>query len=224
MLDAVMSYLPSPLNVGAVEGTHPDTNEVEKREPISSEPMAALAFKIATDPYVGRLCFFRMYSGKLDAGSYVMNARTDKKERISRIFQMHSNKQNAIDCIEAGDIGAAVGFKDIRTGDTLYQDKPVVLESMTFPDPVIGVAVEPKTQADIDKMGVALGKLAEEDPTFTIRTDEDSNQTIISGMGELHLEIIIDRLKREFKVECNQGAPQVSYKESITSSVETREI
>ena len=224
LLDAVMSYLPSPLDVGAVEGTHPDTNEVEKREPNSSEPMSALAFKIATDPYVGRLCFFRMYSGKLDAGSYVMNARTDKKERISRIFQMHSNKQNAIDCIEAGDIGAAVGFKDIRTGDTLYQDKPVVLESMTFPDPVIGVAVEPKTQADVDKMGVALGKLAEEDPTFTIRTDEDSSQTIISGMGELHLEIIIDRLKREFKVECNQGAPQVSYKESITSSVETREI
>ena len=224
LLDAVMSYLPSPLDVGAVEGTHPDTNEVEKREPNSSEPMSALAFKIATDPYVGRLCFFRMYSGKLDAGSYVMNARTDKKERISRIFQMHSNKQNAIDCIEAGDIGAAVGFKDIRTGDTLYQDKPVVLESMTFPDPVIGVAVEPKTQADVDKMGVALGKLAEEDPTFTIRTDEDSSQTIISGMGELHLEIIIERLKREFKVECNQGAPQVSYKESITSSVETREI
>ncbi len=224
LLDAVMSYLPSPLDVGAVEGTNPETNEVEKREPNSPEPMSALAFKIATDPYVGRLCFFRMYSGTLDAGSYVMNARTDKKERISRIFQMHSNKQNAIDCIEAGDIGAAVGFKDIRTGDTLYQDKPVVLESMTFPDPVIGVAVEPKTQADVDKMGVALGKLAEEDPTFTIRTDEDSNQTIISGMGELHLEIIIDRLKREFKVECNQGAPQVSYKESITSSVETREI
>ena len=198
--------------------------EVEKREPESSEPMAALAFKIATDPYVGRLCFFRMYSGKLDAGSYVINSRTGKKERISRIFQMHSNKQNAIDCIEAGDIGAAVGFKDIRTGDTLYQDKPVVLESMTFPDPVIGVAVEPKTQADVDKLGVALGKLAEEDPTFTIRTDQDSNQTIISGMGELHLEIIVDRLKREFKVECNQGAPQVSYKESITSSVTSREI
>jgi len=224
LLDAVMSYLPSPLDVGAVEGTNPETNEVEKREPNSPEPMSALAFKIATDPYVGRLCFFRMYSGTLDAGSYVMNARTGKKERISRIFQMHSNKQNAIDCIEAGDIGAAVGFKDIRTGDTLYQDKPVILESMTFPDPVIGVAVEPKTQADVDKMGVALGKLAEEDPTFTIRTDEDSHQTIISGMGELHLEIIIDRLKREFKVECNQGAPQVSYKESITSSVETREI
>ena len=224
MLDAVMSYLPSPLDVGAVEGTHPDTNEVEKREPNSSEPMAALAFKIATDPYVGRLCFFRMYSGKLDAGSYVMNSRTGNKERISRIFQMHSNKQNAIDCIVAGDIGAAVGFKDIRTGDTLYQDKPVTLESMTFPDPVIGVAVEPKTQADVDKLGVALGKLAEEDPTFTIRIDEDSNQTIISGMGELHLEILIERLKREFKVECNQGAPQVSYKESITSSVTEREI
>jgi len=224
LLDAVMSYLPSPLDVGAVEGINPETNEVEKREPNSLEPMSALAFKIATDPYVGRLCFFRMYSGKLDAGSYVMNARTGKKERISRIFQMHSNKQNAIDCIEAGDIGAAVGFKDIRTGDTLFQDNPVILESMTFPDPVIGVAVEPKTQADVDKMGVALGKLAEEDPTFTIRTDEDSNQTIISGMGELHLEIIIDRLKREFKVECNQGAPQVAYKESITSSVETREI
>jgi len=224
LLDAVMSYLPSPLDVGAVEGINPTNNENEMREPKTSEPMSALAFKIATDPYVGRLCFFRMYSGKLDAGSYIMNARTDKKERISRIFQMHSNKQNAIDCIEAGDIGAAVGFKDIRTGDTLFQDKPIVLESMTFPDPVIGIAVEPKTQADVDKMGVALGKLAEEDPTFTIKTDEDSNQTIISGMGELHLEIIIDRLKREFKVECNQGAPQVSYKESITSSIESREI
>ncbi len=224
LLDAVMSYLPSPLDVGAVEGINPTNNEKEMREPKTSEPMSALAFKIATDPYVGRLCFFRMYSGKLDAGSYIINARTDKKERISRIFQMHSNKQNAIDCIEAGDIGAAVGFKDIRTGDTLFQDKPIVLESMTFPDPVIGIAVEPKTQADVDKMGVALGKLAEEDPTFTIKTDEDSNQTIISGMGELHLEIIIDRLKREFKVECNQGAPQVSYKESITSSVESREI
>jgi len=224
LLDAVMSYLPSPLDVGAVEGTHPDTNEVEKREPETTDPMSALAFKIATDPYVGRLCFFRMYSGKLDAGSYVMNSRTGNKERISRIFQMHSNKQNAINSIEAGDIGAAVGFKDIRTGDTLYQDKPVVLESMSFPDPVIGVAVEPKTQADVDKLGVALGKLAQEDPTFTIRTDEESNQTIISGMGELHLEIIVDRLKREFKVECNQGAPQVSYKESITSSVTEREV
>ncbi len=224
LLDAVMSYLPSPLDVGAVEGINPETDKIEKRDPNSSEPMSALAFKIATDPYVGRLCFFRMYSGKLDAGSYVINSRTGKKERISRIFQMHSNKQNAINCIEAGDIGAAVGFKDIRTGDTLYQDKPVVLESMTFPDPVIGVAVEPKTQADVDKMGAALGKLAEEDPTFTIRTDQDSNQTIISGMGELHLEIIVDRLKREFKVECNQGAPQVSYKEAITSSVTHREV
>tara|TARA_B100000959_G_scaffold82567_1_gene87943 strand:- start:665 stop:2773 length:2109 start_codon:yes stop_codon:yes gene_type:complete len=224
LLDAVMSYLPSPLDVGAVEGTNPETDKIEKRDPNSSESMSALAFKIATDPYVGRLCFFRMYSGKLDAGSYVINSRTGKKERISRIFQMHSNKQNAINCIEAGDIGAAVGFKDIRTGDTLYQDKPVVLESMTFPDPVIGVAVEPKTQADVDKMGAALGKLAEEDPTFTIRTDQDSNQTIISGMGELHLEIIVDRLKREFKVECNQGAPQVSYKEAITSSVTHREV
>ncbi|OUV72807.1 MAG: elongation factor G [Flavobacteriales bacterium TMED123] len=224
LLDAVMSYLPSPLDVGAVEGTHPETNDVEKREPKTTDPMSALAFKIATDPYVGRLCFFRMYSGKLDAGSYVMNSRTGNKERISRIFQMHSNKQNAIDCIDSGDIGAAVGFKDIRTGDTLYQDKPIVLESMTFPDPVIGVAVEPKTQADVDKLGAALGKLAEEDPTFTIRTDEESHQTIISGMGELHLEIIVDRLKREFKVECNQGAPQVSYKESITSSVTEREV
>ena len=224
LLDAVMSYLPSPLDVGAVEGTHPDTNDVEKREPKNTDPMSALAFKIATDPYVGRLCFFRMYSGKLDAGSYVINSRTGNKERISRIFQMHSNKQNAINSIDAGDIGAAVGFKDIRTGDTLYQDKPVILESMTFPDPVIGVAVEPKTQADVDKLGVALGKLAEEDPTFTIRTDQESNQTIISGMGELHLEIIVDRLKREFKVECNQGAPQVSYKESITSSVTEREV
>ena len=224
LLDAVMSYLPSPLDVGAVEGTHPETNDVEKREPKTTDPMSALAFKIATDPYVGRLCFFRMYSGKLDAGSYVMNSRTGDKERISRIFQMHSNKQNAIDFIDSGDIGAAVGFKDIRTGDTLYQDKPIVLESMTFPDPVIGVAVEPKTQADVDKLGAALGKLAEEDPTFTIRTDEESNQTIISGMGELHLEIIVDRLKREFKVECNQGAPQVSYKESITSSVTEREV
>jgi len=224
MLDAVMSYLPSPLDVGAVEGVHPDTDGVETRDPDANAPMSALAFKIATDPYVGRLCFLRMYSGKLDAGSYVMNSRTNKKERISRIFQMHSNKQNAIDSIEAGDIGAAVGFKDIRTGDTLYQDKPITLESMTFPDPVIGVAIEPKTQADVDKLGIALGKLAEEDPTFTIRTDQDSNQTIISGMGELHLEIILDRLKREFKVECNQGAPEVSYKETITTSITTREI
>ena len=224
LLDAVMSYLPSPLEIGSIEGKNSSTGEVETRNPDSNEPMSALAFKIATDPYVGRLCFFRMYSGKLDAGSYVINSRTGSKERISRIFQMHSNKQNAIKSIEAGDIGAAVGFKNIRTGDTLYQGKAVTLESMTFPDPVIGVAVEPKTQTDVDKLGAALGKLAEEDPTFTIRTDQDSNQTIISGMGELHLEIIVDRLKREFKVECNQGAPQVSYKESLTSSVSTREI
>jgi len=208
MLDAVMSYLPSPLDIEGVTGINPKTDEEELRKPDASEPMAALAFKIATDPFVGRLCFFRMYSGTLKAGSYVWNTRTNKKERISRMFQMHSNKQNAIDKIEAGDIGAAVGFKDIRTGDTLCaEDKQIVLESMTFPAPVIGVAVEPKTQVDVDKMGLALGKLSEEDPTFTVKTDEDSGQTIISGMGELHLEIIIDRLKREFKVECNQGPP-----------------
>lgn len=224
MLDAVMAYLPSPLDVDAIEGTNPDTEQKELRKPNVTEPMAALAFKIATDPYVGRLCFFRMYSGKLDAGSYVMNARTDNKERISRIFQMHSNKQNAIEMIEAGDIGAAVGFKDIRTGDTLYQNKPIVLESMSFPSPVIGIAVEPKTQADVDKLGMALSKLAEEDPTFSVRTDQDTGQTIISGMGELHLEIIVDRLKREFKVECNQGAPQVTYKEAITTSFTHREV
>ena len=224
MLDAVMQYLPSPLDVGAITGTNPKSGEGEGREPNPEEPMAALAFKIATDPYVGRLCFFRMYSGKLDAGSYVLNTRTDKKERISRIFQMHSNKQNPITSIEAGDIGAAVGFKDIRTGDTLTtENKPLVLESMSFPEPVIGIAIEPKTQADVDKLGVALGKLAEEDPTFQIKTDEDSGQTVISGMGELHLEILIDRLKREFKVECNQGAPQVNYKETIKGQVEHRE-
>jgi elongation factor G len=226
MLDAVMAFLPSPLDIGAIEGHDIDDEEkVIKREPKKEEPFSALAFKIATDPYVGRLCFFRCYSGKLDAGSYVYNARTRKKERISRIFQMHSNKQNAIDFIEAGDIGAGVGFKDIRTGDTLSDEKnPIVLESMTFPDPVIGIAVEPKTQADVDKMGLALGKLSEEDPTFKVHTDEDSGQTVISGMGELHLEIIVDRLRREFKVECNQGAPQVAYKEAITSRVEHREI
>jgi elongation factor G len=224
MLDAVMQYLPSPLDVGAITGTNPKSGEEEGREPNPEEPMAALAFKIATDPYVGRLCFFRMYSGKLDAGSYVLNTRTDKKERISRIFQMHSNKQNPITSIEAGDIGAAVGFKDIRTGDTLTtENKPLVLESMSFPEPVIGIAIEPKTQADVDKLGVALGKLAEEDPTFQIKSDEDSGQTVISGMGELHLEILIDRLKREFKVECNQGAPQVNYKETIKGQVEHRE-
>jgi elongation factor G len=224
MLDAVMQYLPSPLDVGAVTGINPNTGKEEQRKPEASEPMSALAFKIATDPYVGRLCFFRMYSGTLDAGSYVLNTRTDKKERISRIFQMHSNKQNPIDSIEAGDIGAAVGFKDIRTGDTLTAEKsPLVLESMSFPEPVIGVAIEPKTQADVDKLGVALGKLAEEDPTFQVKTDEDSGQTVISGMGELHLEILVDRLKREFKVECNQGAPQVNYKETILAKIDHRE-
>ncbi|MFT4678513.1 MAG: elongation factor G [Flavobacteriales bacterium] len=225
MLDAVMSYLPGPSDIPAVEGFNPKTDEPAKREPNTDEPFAALAFKIATDPFVGRLAFFRVYSGFLDAGSYVLNTRTDKKERISRIFQMHSNKQNSIPSIEAGDIGAAVGFKDIRTGDTLCDEKhPVVLESMTFPEPVIGIAIEPKTQGDVDKLGVALNKLAEEDPTFQVRTDEDSGQTVISGMGELHLEIIVDRLKREFKVECNQGAPQVSYKEAINGSVDHREI
>ena len=226
MLDAVMAFLPSPLDIGAIHGHAIDDEEkVVSREPLNTEPFSALAFKIATDPYVGRLCFFRCYSGKLDAGSYVLNARTGKKERISRIFQMHSNKQNPITAIEAGDIGAGVGFKDIRTGDTLCDEKnPLVLESMTFPEPVIGVAIEPKTQADVDKMGVALGKLSEEDPTFRVHTDDDSGQTVISGMGELHLEIIVDRMRREFKVECNQGAPQVAYKEAITSSVEHREV
>lgn len=225
MLDAVIRYLPSPMDVEAVTGINPDTEESETRRPSASEPMAALAFKIATDPYVGRLCFFRMYSGRLDAGSYVLNVRTGNKERISRLFQMHSNKQNPIDFIEAGDIGAAVGFKDIRTGDTLCdENKPITLEAMSFPEPVIGVAIEPKTQVDLDRLGNALFKLAEEDPTFRVHTDEDSGQTIISGMGELHLEIILDRLRREFKVECNQGAPQVAYKEAITGRVEHREV
>ncbi len=225
MLDAVIRFLPSPVDVEAIIGVNPKTEEEDSRKPNAEEPFSALAFKIATDPFVGRLCFFRAYSGTLDAGSYVLNTRTNKKERISRIFQMHSNKQNAIDSIEAGDIGAAVGFKDIRTGDTLCDEKhPIVLESMTFPEPVIGVAIEPKTQADVDKLGVALGKLAEEDPTFVIHTDEDSGQTVISGMGELHLEILVDRLKREFKVEVNQGAPQVSYKENINISVDHREL
>jgi elongation factor G len=224
MLDGVMEYLPSPLDVPSVMGTNPKTDEEVERKADSTEPFAALAFKIATDPFVGRLCFFRVYSGALDAGSYVKNTRSDKKERISRIFQMHSNKQNAIPRIEAGDIGAGVGFKDIRTGDTLCDEKnPVILESITFPDPVIGVAIEPKTQADIDKLGVALGKLSEEDPTFRVKTDDDSGQTVISGMGELHLEIIIDRLRREFGVEANQGAPQVAYKEAITGTVKHRE-
>lgn len=226
LLDAVCAYLPSPLDTEFIEGTDPDNEEKKlQRRPDESEPLCALAFKIATDPYVGRLCFFRVYSGKLEAGSYVYNVRSGKKERISRIFQMHSNKQNPVDYFSAGDIGAGVGFKDIRTGDTLCsEDHPIALESMDFPDPVIGIAVEPKTQSDLDKLGVGLGKLAEEDPTFTVRTDEQTGQTIISGMGELHLEIIIDRLKREFKVECNQGKPQVTYKEAITKEVETREV
>ena len=225
MLNAVMAYLPSPVDIDAVEGTDPETGETIIRRPDPAEPMAALAFKIATDPYVGRLCFFRCYSGKIDAGSYVRNMRTDKNERISRIFQMHSNKQNPVEAIEAGDIGAGVGFKDIRTGDTLCDEKkPIVLESMSFPDPVIGVAVEPKSQADMDKLGNGLAKLAEEDPTFKVHTDDETGQTVISGMGELHLEIIVDRLRREFKVECNQGAPQVKYKEAITGTVEHREV
>ena len=225
MLDMVMEILPSPLDVEAIEGTNPKSGEEEKRKPDANEPFAALAFKIATDPYVGRLCFTRAYSGTLNSGTYVMNTRSGSKERISRIYQMHSNKQNQINSLQAGDIAALVGFKDIKTGDTLCAESaPIVLESMDFPDPVIGVAIEPKTQKDLDKLGVALGKLAEEDPTFTVKTDEDSGQTIISGMGELHLDIIIDRLRREFNVECNQGAPQVAYKESITSAVKHREI
>ncbi len=225
MLDMVMEILPSPMDVDAIVGTNPDTNEEESRKPAFDAPFSALAFKIATDPYVGRLCFTRAYSGVLAQGTFVHNSRTGKKERISRIYQMHSNKQNQIDNLGAGDIAALVGFKDIRTGDTLCDLKhPIVLESMDFPDPVIGIAIEPKTQKDLDKLGVALGKLAEEDPTFTVKTDEDSGQTIISGMGELHLDIIIDRLKREFGVECNQGAPQVAYKESITTAVDHREV
>jgi len=225
MLDMVMEILPSPLDVEAVDGTNPDSGEPESRKPSYDEPFAALAFKIATDPFVGRLCFTRAYSGTLESGSYVLNTRTAKRERISRIFQMHSNKQNQIDTLGAGDIGALVGFKDIKTGDTLCNEKhPIVLESMDFPDPVIGLAIEPKTQADLDKLGVALGKLAEEDPTFQVKTDEDTGQTVISGMGELHLDIICDRLRREFKVEVNQGAPQVTYKEAITGTVNHREI
>lgn len=226
MLDAVCAYLPSPLDTPEIIGTDPrDTEKQLVRHPDAKEPLTALAFKIATDPYVGRLCFFRVYSGKLDAGSYVYNSRSEKKERISRIFQMHSNKQNPVDSISAGDIGAGVGFKDIRTGDTLCDEAhPITLESMDFPAPVIGISIEPKTQKDLDRLGMGLSKLAEEDPTFTVHTQEQSGQTIISGMGELHLEIIIDRLKREFKVECNQGRPQVSYKEAITNSVELREV
>jgi len=225
LLDAVCRYLPSPLDKDAIVGTDPDTEEEISRKPDVSEPFSALAFKIATDPFVGRLAFFRAYSGRLDAGSYVLNNRSGKKERISRIYQMHANKQNAIEFIEAGDIGAAVGFKSIKTGDTLSAEKhPIILESMDFPDPVIGIAVEPKTKADVDKLGIGLAKLAEEDPTFTVRSDEASGQTIISGMGELHLDVIVDRLKREFKVEVNQGQPQVEYKEAITAQAEHREV
>jgi len=225
MLDMVMEILPSPLDIEAITGTNPKTDEEVTRKPSYDEPFAGLAFKIATDPFVGRLCFTRAYSGKLPAGSYVLNTRTNNKERISRIFQMHANKQNQIDELGAGDIGALVGFKDIRTGDTLCaENAPIVLESMKFPDPVIGIAIEPKTQADQDKLGVGLSKLAEEDPTFRVNTDEETGQTIISGMGELHLEIIVDRLKREFKVEVNQGAPQVSYRENITAEVNHREV
>jgi elongation factor G len=225
MLDLVMELMPSPMDKESITGINPDTGLEVTRRPDVKEPFTALAFKIATDPFVGRLCFFRAYAGHLDAGSYVLNTRSGNKERISRIFQMHANKQNSIEYIEAGDIGAAVGFKDIKTGDTLCDEKhPIVLEAMNFPDPVIGVAIEPKTQADVDKLGMALSKLAEEDPTFRVKTDEDSGQTIISGMGELHLEIILDRLKREFKVECNQGAPQVNYKEAITATINHREI
>ena len=221
LLDYVCAFLPAPVDVDVVTGTNPNTEEEEGRKPSEDEPTAALAFKIATDPYMGRLVFFRVYSGSVKAGSYVYNPRSGKKERISRLFQMNSNKEIPMESIDAGDIGAGVGFKDIRTGDTLCdEDKPIVLESMTFPDTVISIAVEPKSQADVAKLDNGLAKLAEEDPTFTVRTDEQSGQTIISGMGELHLDIIIDRLKREFKVECNQGKPQVNYKEAITNTVE----
>jgi elongation factor G len=228
MLDAVCSYLPSPLDTPEIIGSEVGNEEVKiVRHPDEDEPLCALAFKIATDPYVGRLCFFRVYSGKLEAGSYIFNTRSGKKERISRLFQMHSNHQNPVEVVAAGDIGAGVGFKDIRTGDTLCgedEKSHMVLESIEFPDPVIGIAVEPKSQADIDKLGIGLAKLAEEDPTFTVKTDEQSGQTVISGMGELHLDIIIDRLRREFKVECNQGRPQVNYKEAITQTVDHREV
>jgi elongation factor G len=226
LLDYVCMFLPSPLDTPVIKGTNPETGEEEDRTPSEDDHTAALAFKIATDPYVGRLTFFRVYSGKIEAGSYVYNVRSGKKERVSRIFQMHSNHQNPVDVISAGDIGAGVGFKDIRTGDTLVDDDshPLQLESMDFPDPVIGIAVEPKTQKDLDKLSNGLAKLAEEDPTFTVRTDEQTGQTVISGMGELHLDIIIDRLKREFKVECNQGKPQVNYKEAITATVNHREV
>ena len=225
LLNAVMRYLPSPLDKGAVKGTNPKTGEEVERKPDAKEPFAALVFKIATDPFVGRLAFLRAYSGKLDAGSYVLNTRSDKKERVARLYQMHSNKQNPIEFVEAGDICAAVGFKDLRTGDTIcLESAPVTLESMEFPDPVIGLAVEPKTQKDLDKLGIALAKLAEEDPTFTVKTDHETGQTVISGMGELHLDIIVDRLRREFGVDINQGAPQVNYKEAITQTVQHREV
>ena len=226
LLDDVCAFLPSPLDAGEVVGhAYGDPDKEESRKPLFEEPLSALAFKIATDPYVGRLCFFRVYSGSIEAGSYVFNSRSGKKERISRLFQMHSNKQNPMEAIGCGDIGAGVGFKDIRTGDTLCaEEHPIVLEAMEFPDPVIGIAVEPKTQKDLDKLGVGLQKLAEEDPTFRVETNEETGQTVISGMGELHLDIIIDRLRREFKVECNQGRPQVTYKEAITKSVELREV
>ena len=224
LLDAVMRYLPSPLDVPEVEGTNPTNDKPEVRRPDSKEPFCALVFKIATDPFVGRLAFLRAYSGRLDAGTYVLNTRSGKKERVARLYQMHSNKQNPIDFVEAGDICAAVGFKELRTGDTICDENhPIVLESMTFPDPVIGLAVEPKTQKDLDKLGIALGKLSEEDPTFTVRSDHETGQTVISGMGELHLEIIVDRLKREFGVEINQGAPQVNYKESDLPTRESQD-
>ncbi len=225
LLDCVMRYLPSPLDKGSVHGTDPRTGEDKSFKPSASEPFCGLVFKIATDPYVGRLAFMRAYSGKVDAGSYVFNTRTGKKERIARLYQMHSNHQNPIEFVEAGDICAAVGFKDLRTGDTICDEShPIVLEQMVFPDPVIGIAVEPKTQGDLDKLGIALSKLAEEDPTFTVKSDHETGQTVISGMGELHLDIIVDRLRREFGVEINQGAPQVNFKETITSTVQHREV
>ena len=225
LLDSVMRYLPSPLDKGAVTGENPKTGEQEERQPSAAEPFCGLVFKIATDPFVGRLAFLRAYSGRVDAGTYVLNTRTNKKERIARLYQMHSNHQNPIEFVEAGDICAAVGFKDLHTGDTICaEDHPITLESMVFPDPVIGIAVEPKTQGDLDKLGIALAKLAEEDPTFTVKSDRETGQTVISGMGELHLDIIVDRLRREFGVEINQGAPQVNYKESITATVQHREV
>ena len=225
LLDAVMRYLPSPLDKGLIRGTNPNTGKEEDRHSVATEPFCGLVFKIATDPYIGRLAFLRAYSGKLQSGSYVLNTRSGKKERVARLYQMHSNKQNPIDFVEAGDICAAVGFKELRTGDTICEENhPIVLESMTFPDPVIGLAIEPKTQKDLDKLGIGLNKLAEEDPTFTVRSDHETGQTIISGMGELHLDIIVDRLKREFGVEINQGAPQVNYREAIRTTVHHREV